>query len=297
MDAKTRMLSIAAVAALITMGLGSTSAFAGGALDIDFSIDNFDSSMSTIDNEYWPLTPGAGTKTFTYIGDNDDECVINTITIEQGNTRMGFAGVYSGITAQIVEDREWAVELEDDEECDLGTPFGDDDLTELTFDWYAQDIWNNIWYMGEISRSFDPEDDCPPLGSPDEVPDECFEGSWEAGQYGPDMEILAEPGIVVPSDMPDGEHPLTPGTYYMQEVAEGAEDMAKILRLGAALEVEDGILPGEYDTCRKVKEWTALEPGHSVEHKWYCLGGNGLVLIEGVGGGPTEQEVLVLITP
>lgn len=290
MDTKTRQLSIAAVVALITMGLGSTSAFAGGALDIGFDSDNFDSSMSTIDNVYWPLTPGSdSTRTFTYIGDNDDECAINTISITQGNTRMGFAGVYSGITAQIVEDREWAVELEDDEECGLGTPVGDDDLTELTFDWYAQDIWDNIWYMGELSRSF--EEGCPPLGSP--APDECFEGSWEAGVPGPEEGLVAEPGIVVPSDTPDGTNSLTPGTYYMQEVAEGALDMAKILRLGAALDVEDGILPGEYDTCRKVKEWTALEPGHSVEHKWYCLGGNGLVLIEGVGGGPTEQEILV----
>jgi hypothetical protein len=55
---------------------------------------------------------------------------------------------------------------------------------------------------------------------------------------------------------------------------------------------------GSYENCRKVKEWTALEPGGSVEHKWYCPGdgdGPGLVLIEGIGGGPTEVEELVSI--
>jgi hypothetical protein len=60
---------------------------------------------------------------------------------------------------------------------------------------------------------------------------------------------------------------------------------------------EDGVEPGEYEDGRKVKEWTAQEPGGGVEHKWYCADGPGLVLIEGVGGGPTEVEVLVDIVP
>ena len=83
----------------------------------------------------------------------------------------------------------------------------------------------------------------------------------------------------------------------MQEVAFEAEDMAKILKLSTSLSVEGGIEPGEYDECRKVKEWNPYEPGESVEHKWYCADGPGLVLIEGVGGGPTEVEVLVDIVP
>ncbi len=58
------------------------------------------------------------------------------------------------------------------------------------------------------------------------------------------------------------------------------------------LSVEDGVDPGEYDVCRKVKEWNPFEHGQSVEHKWYCADGPGLVLIQGIGGGPTESEVL-----
>ena len=65
---------------------------------------------------------------------------------------------------------------------------------------------------------------------------------------------------------------------------------------GAALTVEAGVAPGKYENCRKTKEWTPLEPGASVEHKWYCADGAGLVLIEGVGGGRTEKEVLVEVT-
>lgn len=83
----------------------------------------------------------------------------------------------------------------------------------------------------------------------------------------------------------------------MQETAFEAEDMAKILRQGASLTVEDGVEPGKYLACRKTKEWTALEPGASVEHKLYCAHGDGLVLVEGIGGGPTEREVLITIDP
>lgn len=64
-----------------------------------------------------------------------------------------------------------------------------------------------------------------------------------------------------------------------------------------ALSVEDGDFAGDYSECRKVREWTSLEPGGSVEHKWYCKDGPGLVLIEGIGGGQTEQEVLMRATP
>ena len=40
-----------------------------------------------------------------------------------------------------------------------------------------------------------------------------------------------------------------------------------------------------------------FEPGASVEHKWYCRDGAGLVLIEGVGGGRTEVETLTEVGP
>jgi hypothetical protein len=250
--------------------------------------------MTMISNPYWPLSPDFSyVRTFTYVGGSDDECVVNRILVDPREVKNDFAPPYGKIHAQIVLDQEWVVELEEGEVCNEFTEVEDSDLTERTFDWYAQDIYWNVWYMGEHSRSF--EDECPgPEVDDDDVEDkECFEGSWEAGQYGPEEEIEAEAGIVVPSDMPANGEFISNGTYYHQEFAEDAEDMAKILRQNARLSVEDGILPGEYDNCRKVKEWTALEPGASVEHKWYCSDGPGLVLTQGIGGGPTESEVLV----
>ena len=35
---------------------------------------------------------------------------------------------------------------------------GDFEESEVTLDWYAQDSFGNIWYLGELSRSF--EDEC-----------------------------------------------------------------------------------------------------------------------------------------
>ena len=71
--------------------------------------------------------------------------------------------------------------------------------------------------------------------------------------------------------------------------------MAKILRLNASVSIESGDFEGDYENCRKVKEWTALDPSGSVEHKYYCAD-IGLILINGIGGGPTETEVLVKIS-
>jgi hypothetical protein len=280
---------------VISMGVSSGSAQAGGFLDLEFSEAVF-SNPTIIDNPYWPLLPGGvASRTFTYVGDGEDECVINTIAIVQGDVKMDFMGDYAGSTAQVVLDQEWV--FEEVEECVPSLAPDDTALKEKTFDWYMQDDQKNIWYLGEHSRSF--EDDCPPPGTPDSgTPDECFEGSWEAGKDGGEGDDVVNgvAGIVVPSDEPVTGEPLKNGAYYMQEVAFEAEDMAKILQQHASLEVEDGIQPGEYQNCRKAKEWTALEPGGSVEHKWYCTDGTGLVLIEGIGGGPTEQEVLVEMT-
>ena len=294
-----------AVVASLALGITSGAVQAGGLLAVEFDDGNFDPAMmSIIGNPYWPLTPAMGyVRQFTYIGEEEDECVVNKILIESGDTKTDFAAPYENIEAQVVLDREWVVVLGEGDSCDATTAVSDDDLTEVTYDWYAQDIHVNVWYMGEASRDF--EDGCPSLdevalGAPVEDWDseeqflECTGGSWEAGQPGQEEgEIIGEAGIVVPGDFPEGGEEIEAGTFYLQEVAEGAQDMAKILRIHASLQVEDGVAPGNYDDCRKVKEWTALEPGSSVEHKWYCMDGPGLVLIEGIGGGTTQQEVLV----
>lgn len=290
----------AMIIAAITMGFAGGNALAGGFLDVDFFDDVTFGAPMTVNNPYWPLNPDGASRTFTYEAETEDGCVINNIYINGGPPGGPTTGVKMltgdfSFLGQVLEvlDIEWV-----DEEC-----VGNLVETEVTLDWYVQDDFENIWYMGELSRSF--EDECEEgefdRTTPTNTDDECYEGSWEAGiTAGEDDEVVTgEPGIVVPSDMPFGlfGEPLSNGAYYMQEVAFEAQDMAKILRQNAPLSVDDGVAPGEYDNCRKVKEWNPFEHGGSVEHKWYCADGAGLVLIEGVGGGRTELEVLIEVDP
>ena len=282
---------IAVVTAAITMGIASGSAFAGGLLSVDFNPANF-SAPHIIDNAYWPLQPDNTPRTFTYIGETEDECVIDQIQVHGATYLLTGAAPYNNFLAVEVLDTEWV--FEDVDVCDVSLLPDNDAIKEETRDWYAQDDNGNIWYLGEASESF--EEECGPypgFGDP-----ECLEGSWEAGLNGaPDGEevVIGEAGIVVPGDEPIDGEPLTTGTFFMQEVAYEAEDMAKVLKLNALVSIEEGEFEGDHDGCRKVKEWTALEPGASVEHKYYCED-EGLLLIKGIGGGPTETEVLIQVT-
>lgn len=279
-------------------------AHGGGLLDIDFDDVTFSTPM-TLDNPYWPLNPDGASRTFTYEGETADGCAVNKIYVNggpAGGPTTGvkvLAGPYSAL-GPVLEVLDIAYL---DEECD-----GNLVEEEVTFDWYAQDNFGNIWYMGEASRDFGGVDiggeevECPtltevplgtdPAGWPSEaLYTECTAGSWESGVVGGegDEAVVGQPGILVPSDTPygPGGDALENGTYYMQEVAFGAEDMAKVLKLSARLD--------EYSACRKVKEWNPFEPGGSVEHKWYCRDGRGLELVQSIGGGPTEVEELVSV--
>jgi len=291
MDRKTIFGRFVTAMVLVAMSLAGGSALAGGLLDVEFEDATFSTPL-VIDNPYWPLNPDATSRTFTYIGQTEDECVIDLVSVTAAThvmTTTDAASPYYLFTALEVKDTEWV--FEDVDDCDLSLPLDPSAIKEETLDWYAQDDQGNIWYLGEASESF--EDECGPYpGSGDP---ECLEGSWEAGTIGgeDDDEVLGEAGIVVPSDEPIDGEPLANGAYYMQEVAFEAEDMAKILKQHISLSVEDE----DYENCRKVKEWNPFEHGSSVEHKWYCADGPGLVLIEGIGGGPTEQEILVDVDP
>lgn len=301
------------VIAAISMGMVANSALAGGLLDIKF--DDVPGTSRIINNPYWPLNPDGATRTFTYIGKTEDECVIDKVIVNDDTygrtyklTTSDENSPYHGLEALQVVDIEWVFDFDDIGEgnCNASlTMDAEDAVKEKTLDWYVQDEQQNIWYVGEYSQIFE---DLRDEGGPDcsvydfrapGVPSECTEGSWEAGIVGGegDEAVLGEAGIVVPGDFPSTGAPLQNGAYFMQEVAFEAEDMAKILRQHASLTVEGGVELGEYANCRKTKEWTALDPGASVEHKWYCARGPGLVLIEGLAGGPTELEVLVNVNP
>jgi hypothetical protein len=157
--------------------------------------------------------------------------------------------VYEGDTADGVDHEEFSVTR--NTRVILGVPCIevhdtvtlDGELIEDTLDWFAQDRDGNVWYFGESSKQLEGG---LVVG---------LEGSWTAGVDG------AKPGIIMEA------HPAV-GDVYRQEFALGtAEDLGKVLSLGASVKVP----AGSFDHCLKTKDFTTLEPG-AVENKFYAQG-------------------------
>ena len=224
--------------------------------EVDFDSAGF-SNPTIIDNIYWPLTPGS---VAVYAAETEDGCEVNMVTVTS-DTKDDFAAPYDGLTAVVVEDLEWV-----SEECD-----GEYVLMEKTADWFAQDDDDNIWYLGEETAAYEEDEDCI-----------SEEGAWEAG------DDEAEAGIVMLGS-PEV------GLAYQQEYYEDeAEDMAKVLKLNAYVELESF---GPFTDCLKTKEWTPLERG-SIEHKYYCSqSGPGLVFIEELKGKTVYVEYIGTALP
>jgi hypothetical protein len=115
---------------------------------------------TTIDNPYWPMTPGTRW-TYRETGPDGDELTV--VVVVTFDTRK----VANGITARVVRD----------------TVYRGDAIIEDTFDWYAQDRDGAIWYLGEDTAEF-----------VDGVVSST-EGSFEAGVDGalPGIVIPADP--------------------------------------------------------------------------------------------------------
>src|SRR5262249_7421729 len=112
---------------------------------------------SVVDNRFWPLTPGT---TFHYQGVRGTTPQTNTVTVTHQTKQI------LGITCTVVRD----------------TVFEHGKVVERTFDWYAQDLQGNVWYMGEDSFELQ-------HGQMAKASD-----SWESGVHG------AQPGIIMPAD-------------------------------------------------------------------------------------------------
>jgi len=116
------------------------------------------------------------------------------------------------------------------------------DLTEDTYDWYAQDGTGAVWYLGEDSKELDHGTVV------------TTEGSGEWGQDG------ALPGIIMAAD-PSSQV----GVGYRQEYLKGvAEDWGRVMKLDQSVTVPYGSFSG----CIVTDDWSGLESG--IEHKTYC---------------------------
>lgn len=150
----------------------------------------------------------------------------------------------------------------------LDRVFLDGSLIEETYDWYAEDIDGNVWYLGEDSKEY--ENGVAVSAA----------GSWEWGVDG------ALPGIIMWAD--PSAHV---GEAYRQEYYRGkAEDWAKVLSVGETVTVP----LGTYTGCIKTEDWNQLGSGR--EHKYYCAA-LGVVLEVGKRGTGTRTELVSYVTP
>jgi len=207
----------------------------------EFRAANF-SLMKAIDNPYFPLIPGT---VFRYI---------NTIN-EDGETSHEHIQVT--VTSDIKKILGVNCEVVHDQVKEDGK------VTEDTYDWYAQDIFGNLWYFGEYTQA---------------LTDTGWstEGSWEAGVDGalPGIAMFADPGLFI-------------GITYHQEFLQGvAEDEAKVINTTSNATVAYG----HFTNCVKTKEFTRLAPD-DIEFKFYAKG-VGQVLTK----SETEREELISIT-
>jgi len=191
---------------------------------------------ATVDNALFPLVPGTVWQYESVSGET------NRVEV------MAATRVVNGVDSREVHDQ----------------VFVNGELTEDTYDWYAQDGTGAVWYLGEDSKELD-------HGTVTST-----QGSWEWGTDG------ALPGIVMPAD-PASQV----GIGYRQEYLKGvAEDWGRVMKLDQSVTVPFGSFTG----CIVTDDWNALESG--MEHKTYCP--NVGVVLE---TSPSERSELVDLTP
>jgi hypothetical protein len=206
----------------------------------DWSIDPAD-FVEGVDNPYFPLEPG---RKLVYRGQSDGEREVVTIEVLDRTKEI------LGITCVVVKD---TVEVAGE-------------LKELTFDWYAQDVDGNVWYLGEDTAEYEDGEVV------------THEGAWEAGVD------EALPGVIMPADP-------TVGLAYTQEHYAGeAEDKGRVVAVGERVTVpfgsfEDVVVTEDWTPLeRKVLETKFYAPGIGVVFEEIVKGGDGVLRLVDVGG-------------
>lgn len=206
-----------------------------------FDPSNF---VTGVTNPFFPLTPG----TINYYeGVSEGEVQTDSVEVTSDSKTI------LGVAITVVHDRVYTA----------------GELTEDTFDWYAQDKDGNVWYLGEDTKELDNGQVV------------STEGSWEAGVNG------AEAGIIM-----WGDPAAHLGEEYRQEFARGvAEDFGKVIAVNQSVQVPYGSLTG----CVQTEDRSGLEPGIR-ENKYYCPQ-IGVTLEIGVQGSTDRNELVSVIGP
>jgi len=193
---------------------GASSTLPQGNEPFELDPTNF---VAEIDNPYWPMKPG---NRWTY-NETDVDGNLFQVEVVVANDKKDILGISATVVHDIVSQ--------------------DGAVVEDTFDWYAQDVDGNIWYLGEDTKEFE------------NGVVVSTEGSWEAGVDG------AQAGVALPGN------PEVGMTYRQEYYAGQAEDHGKVLSLSEHVEVPFGT----FDGCLQTADTTALEPD-VLEHKYYC---------------------------
>src|SRR4051812_46059514 len=176
--------------------------------------------VTTVDNRYWPLKPGTS---FHYRGVRGTTPQTDDETVTDQTKKI--LGIPSTVVDDVVSEHGRAV--------------------ERTRDYYAQDKWGNVWYMGEAS--FETNSQGKMVRASD---------SWLSGING------GQPGIIMPG------HPK-PGDAYRQEYYPPGQalDEARVLNLHGATSVP---YQGKHTGLLVTGERSPLEP--QTEQKYYSPG-------------------------
>ena len=199
---------------------------------------------TNIDNPYWPMQPGTR---WTYREIDTDGTELQGVVVVTTQTKT----MANGITARVVRD----------------TLTRGGEIIEDTIDWYAQDSFGNVWYVGEDTAEFEGG----AIAS--------TAGSWQAGVDG------ALPGVIVPADP-------QPGLAYRQEYYAGqAEDNGAVVSLDETADVPYG----HFDSLMMTADTSGIEP-NVLEHKFYAKG-VGPILTVDVGTAGREELLTVDVAP
>jgi hypothetical protein len=207
--------------------------------EVDIAPSDF---VEEIDHPYFPLVPGT---IFRLRGVTEDGIENETIKVTH-RTKM-----VMGVRTTVVKD----------------VMRTNGEISELTYDWYAQDREGNVWYFGEDTAEYN---NGRLLNR---------HGAWEAGIDG------ALPGIIMNAD------PQVTDSHRQEYYKGEAEDMFWVVATGGSEKVPFG----QFDDVVTTLEWTPLEPNIVVEKRY--APGIGLLSERALSGGKENVRLLEVSEP
>ncbi len=197
--------------------------------------------VDVVDNPYFPLPPGA--KWEYEIREGNGSKQMDTLEVLKDKREV------NGVRATVVRD----------------TVSSGNKIVEDTFDWFAQDKYGNVWYVGESVDNY--------LAGI--LVNHA--GSWEWGVDG------ALPGIIMWADPSAHINEEYHQEYYVGK----AEDMGQVLSVNESLTVPFG----SFDHVVKTLDFSNIETAK--EQKFYAPG---LGLLKEMDVNGNEEVVLVKFT-